>query len=67
MCVSKKERLKVVIRKLMPNTFFKQFILNRNAKSLKNIKFLKNKQDVIVLGNGPSLKDNLEKIPMIAE
>ncbi|EKO3877200.1 hypothetical protein P0F19_002412 [Vibrio metschnikovii] len=68
-----KARLKTVLRKIMPSliwqmlSLFKQLVFNWDAKGLRSIKFLKDKQDVIVLGNGPSLKKDLEKIAIMAE
>jgi len=40
----------------------KSILLPNGAKSLKQINFLKNHDAVIVLGNGPSLKNDLENI-----
>jgi hypothetical protein len=68
-----KERLKAVLRKIMPSliwqfiSFMKHFIFNREAKGLRSINFLKENDDVIVLGNGPSLKNDLEIIAEIAD
>lgn len=65
--------LKTRLREIMPPSIWKTLsilkllIFNRDAKGLRSIKFLKDKPDVIVLGNGPSLKNDLEKIAQIAD
>lgn len=48
-------------------SFLKAMLFVRDAKGLKGIKFIKNKNQAIVLGNGPSLKNDIEKIAEVAD
>jgi len=48
-------------------SFLKLMLFVRDAKGLKSIKFIKNKKQAIVLGNGPSLKNDIEKIAEVAD
>lgn len=65
--------IKNALRAIMPKKVWKllsmakRILLTKGAVSLKNIKFVKNSESVIVLGNGPSLKNDLEKIAQKAE
>lgn len=44
----------------------KRLILSNDAISLKKVEFIKNHNKVIVLGNGPSLKNDLKDISKVA-
>lgn len=65
--------IKDVARKITPNciwrtlSFIKVMLLARDAKGLNSITFLKNKDQAIVLGNGPSLKKDIDKIAEVAD
>lgn len=60
--------LKDIFRRLVPKiiwqylSILKRILLPNGAVSLKKVNFIKNNYKVIVLGNGPSLKNDLEKI-----
>jgi hypothetical protein len=66
-------KIKSIVRAIMPKFIWyglsvaKRILVPNGAVSLKNIKFIKNKNKVIVLGNGPSLKNDLEKINEIKD
>lgn len=59
---------KTVIKGITPEFIwsflsFSKFLINsRNIRGLKSIEFIKNSDRVIVLGNGPSLENDLEDI-----
>jgi len=61
-------KIKSIVKLIIPQcwwpeiSFFRHLLLSRDAKNLKKIKFLKTREDVIVLGNGPSLKNDMEKV-----
>lgn len=60
--------LKLVSERILPKLILRKFLFykkiwdNRDLKTLKEIDFLKTKDKAIVLGNGPSLNNDLEKI-----
>jgi len=60
--------MKRLLRKIVPKkiwymlSIFKRIIIPNGAKNLKSINFIKNYENVIVLGNGPSLNNDLEQI-----
>lgn len=60
--------MKAMLRAILPKiiwlhlSIIKRILFPNGAISLKKVNFVKNKDKVIVLGNGPSLKNDLEKI-----
>ncbi|MBT5988144.1 DUF115 domain-containing protein [bacterium] len=65
--------IKDIARKVSPRwlwkalSFLNLMLFVRDAKGLKKIKFIKNKDQAIVLGNGPSLKSDMEKIAEVSD
>lgn len=62
------KKVESIVKSIIPNSWkpgvslLRHLLFSRDAKNLHKIKFLKNKKNVIVLGNGPSLANDMEKI-----